>query len=281
MAVPSTNEKPVIIAEQDRKEAQIHAQEHEPEPVITTKKGVEVAEIHVEEHKHELVVPAEQEQREPQIQVGELDPNETRIDIEPTSAGDQQPDDTNDIVAEKVVEVIEKSDSGQQLNEDGNDDDQDKHKVHDNGNKELLQSSEEKPAAEINEEPQVEPCEIETTRAATEENEAPVAEPSSSVSEKKSTAVAELSTGMVKPDKKAIDEKGVESPTVMTFKKPAVMQGKKKESQMSNDVIEETRSKLLEKKKSKVRALVGAFETVMSLQDSEGQHGQNQENNST
>ncbi|URE18290.1 zinc finger, C3HC4 type, domain containing protein [Musa troglodytarum] len=277
MAVPSTNEKPVIIAEQDRKEAQILAQEHEPEPVIiTTEKGVEEAEIHVEEHKHELDVLTNQEQREPQIQVGkhesdsvvvaELDPNETRIDIEPTSTGDQQPDDTDDIVAEKVVEVIENYDSGQpehKLNEDGNDYDQDKHKVHDNGNKELLQSSEEKPAAEINEEPQVEPCEIETTRAATEENEASVAEPNSCVSEGKSTAMAELSTATVKLDKKVIDEKGVESPTVMTFKKPAVMQGKKKETQMSNNVIEETRSKLLEKKKSKVRALVGAFETVM------------------
>jgi hypothetical protein len=31
----------------------------------------------------------------------------------------------------------------------------------------------------------------------------------------------------------------------------------------SNDVLEETKSKLLEKKKSKVGALVGAFETVM------------------
>ena len=37
----------------------------------------------------------------------------------------------------------------------------------------------------------------------------------------------------------------------------------KKESQAYNDVIEETASKLLEKRKNKVKALVGAFETVI------------------
>lgn len=44
----------------------------------------------------------------------------------------------------------------------------------------------------------------------------------------------------------------------------------KKESQAYNDVIEETASKLVEKRKSRVKALVGAFETVISLQDPEG-----------
>ncbi|XP_031386345.1 uncharacterized protein LOC116199899 [Punica granatum] len=43
----------------------------------------------------------------------------------------------------------------------------------------------------------------------------------------------------------------------------------KKDSPVSNDVIEETASKLLEKRKNKVRALVGAFETVISLQEPE------------
>ena len=41
----------------------------------------------------------------------------------------------------------------------------------------------------------------------------------------------------------------------------------KKEVAAYNDVIEETVSKLLEKRKSKVKALVGAFETVISLQE--------------
>jgi hypothetical protein len=40
-------------------------------------------------------------------------------------------------------------------------------------------------------------------------------------------------------------------------------QPKKKEVARSNDVIEVTKSRLLEKRKSKVKALVGAFETVM------------------
>ncbi|CAA6671108.1 unnamed protein product [Spirodela intermedia] len=47
-------------------------------------------------------------------------------------------------------------------------------------------------------------------------------------------------------------------------------QGKKEVPPAYNDVIEETASKLAEKRKSKVLALVGAFETVISL-DSGGQ----------
>ncbi|GER39770.1 calmodulin-binding family protein [Striga asiatica] len=41
----------------------------------------------------------------------------------------------------------------------------------------------------------------------------------------------------------------------------------KKEITVSNDVIEETASKLREQRKNKVKALAGAFETVISLQD--------------
>ncbi|GAB4854545.1 hypothetical protein Ancab_023126 [Ancistrocladus abbreviatus] len=41
----------------------------------------------------------------------------------------------------------------------------------------------------------------------------------------------------------------------------------KKEAQAYNDVIEETASKLMENRKNKVRALAGAFETVISLQE--------------
>ncbi|KAL6994168.1 hypothetical protein U1Q18_012275, partial [Sarracenia purpurea var. burkii] len=44
------------------------------------------------------------------------------------------------------------------------------------------------------------------------------------------------------------------------------MQGKKDAQGLFNNVIEETASKLVESRKSKVKALVGAFETVISLQ---------------
>ncbi|PON68902.1 Calmodulin-binding domain [Parasponia andersonii] len=43
--------------------------------------------------------------------------------------------------------------------------------------------------------------------------------------------------------------------------------GKKEVQSLFNNVIEETASKLVESRKSKVKALVGAFETVISLQD--------------
>ncbi|ONM62917.1 hypothetical protein ZEAMMB73_Zm00001d000304 [Zea mays] len=40
-------------------------------------------------------------------------------------------------------------------------------------------------------------------------------------------------------------------------------QPRRREVARSNDVIEEARTKLLEKRRSKVKALVGAFETVI------------------
>ncbi|XP_057951671.1 uncharacterized protein LOC131146239 [Malania oleifera] len=46
------------------------------------------------------------------------------------------------------------------------------------------------------------------------------------------------------------------------------IQGKKDAQSLFNNVIEETANKLVVSKKSKVQALVGAFETVISLQDS-------------
>ncbi|KAL2240370.1 UNVERIFIED_CONTAM: hypothetical protein Sindi_0678200 [Sesamum indicum] len=46
------------------------------------------------------------------------------------------------------------------------------------------------------------------------------------------------------------------------------VQGKRDAQGLLNNVIEETASKLVESRKSKVKALVGAFETVISLQES-------------
>ncbi|XP_073010863.1 uncharacterized protein [Typha latifolia] len=58
--------------------------------------------------------------------------------------------------------------------------------------------------------------------------------------------------------------------TAAAAKKPEGVQGrKKKDAAKSNDVIEETKTKLMEKRKSKVLALVGAFETVMHLHEPE------------
>ncbi|XP_027082291.1 uncharacterized protein [Coffea arabica] len=49
--------------------------------------------------------------------------------------------------------------------------------------------------------------------------------------------------------------------------KPEVIQGKNDSAPLSNNVIEVTASKLREQRKNKVKALAGAFETVISLQD--------------
>ncbi|XXG71128.1 hypothetical protein AAC387_Pa07g0453 [Persea americana] len=65
----------------------------------------------------------------------------------------------------------------------------------------------------------------------------------------------------------------IEEPKRETEEKKPRRQGShgRRESQAYNDVIEETASKLVEERKSRVKALVGAFETVISF---EGQGGQ-------
>ncbi|XP_073159401.1 uncharacterized protein [Henckelia pumila] len=50
------------------------------------------------------------------------------------------------------------------------------------------------------------------------------------------------------------------------------VQGKKDDQLLFNNVIEETASKLVKSRKSKVKALVGAFETVISLQEKTPSH---------
>nr|GMD21742.1 microtubule-associated protein futsch-like [Ipomoea batatas] len=67
-------------------------------------------------------------------------------------------------------------------------------------------------------------------------------------------------------DEVSVEEKGDETMHDNNCKanKPAL---KRNESVVSNDVIEETASKLREQRKNKVKALAGAFETVISLQD--------------
>ncbi|KAF5203771.1 hypothetical protein FRX31_006642 [Thalictrum thalictroides] len=67
---------------------------------------------------------------------------------------------------------------------------------------------------------------------------------------------------------KQLDEKEVEDTGNLRikFKERKEEQGKK-ESPVYNDVIEETASKLVGKSRSKVKALVGAFETVIHLEN--------------
>lgn len=68
--------------------------------------------------------------------------------------------------------------------------------------------------------------------------------------------------------KTAVDnKKEAETGLVKVVLKHQEMETKKEEQVSLNNVIEETASKLVEKRKSKVKALVGAFETVISLQE--------------
>lgn len=64
------------------------------------------------------------------------------------------------------------------------------------------------------------------------------------------------------------DENGTSPSSEKVVLKHQDVQGKKDAQGLFNNVIEETASKLVESRKSKVKALVGAFETVISLQES-------------
>lgn len=61
---------------------------------------------------------------------------------------------------------------------------------------------------------------------------------------------------------------GASRAEVVVLRHQDVKDRKKNEQGLFNNVIEETASKLVEARKSKVKALVGAFETVISLQES-------------
>lgn len=85
--------------------------------------------------------------------------------------------------------------------------------------------------------------------------------------ETKSEVAENTEISSIKEEQKV--DGGVEESTTMSIssKRQVGLVGKK-ESQAYNDVIEETASKLLEKRKNKVKALVGAFETVIDKESS-------------
>ncbi|KAL0377577.1 UNVERIFIED_CONTAM: hypothetical protein Sradi_3063200 [Sesamum radiatum] len=68
--------------------------------------------------------------------------------------------------------------------------------------------------------------------------------------------------------KSGVSASGVQVSSGKVVLKHQDVQGKRDAQGLLNNVIEETASKLVESRKSKVKALVGAFETVISLQES-------------
>ncbi|KAL0343831.1 UNVERIFIED_CONTAM: hypothetical protein Sangu_1270500 [Sesamum angustifolium] len=67
--------------------------------------------------------------------------------------------------------------------------------------------------------------------------------------------------------KTGVSASGIEVSSGKVVLKHQDVQGKRDAQGLFNNVIEETASKLVESRKSKVKALVGAFETVISLQE--------------
>ena len=78
-------------------------------------------------------------------------------------------------------------------------------------------------------------------------------------------------SGQSKPDiakvADELDRAETEEAKTKAANRTEVNQSWRKEDPKNNEVIEETKSKLLEERKSRVKALVGAFETVMSFKE--------------
>ncbi|RRT61908.1 hypothetical protein B296_00009357 [Ensete ventricosum] len=220
----------------------------------------------------EPVVAAEQDEKvAPPAQVEEQEP------VSMPSQEDLISDEPMDIVEdEEVLEVTEQHEPSSREKAPPSTPDDDGNRGDHGGDEEqggaddaeLPQGSEAEPAAEITD------MELEEEISETVEQE-------DEAEEDINTPDAEPSTASAMPEKETAEDAGEAAPTVKTDKKPAVAQEGKKEMQMSNVVIEQTRSKLLEKQNSRVRALVGAFETVMALQDPGGQTGQHNHYNAT
>lgn len=68
-------------------------------------------------------------------------------------------------------------------------------------------------------------------------------------------------------DRAAETEEAITKAAALASSRTEAAQSWRKDDPKSNDVIEETKSKLLEERKSRVKALVGAFETVMSFKE--------------
>lgn len=115
---------------------------------------------------------------------------------------------------------------------------------------EIVEASEEKIDGEPNEESGVE-----------ESGEGVMEEEEESMNVEEKHVVVELE------DEKEEDEQVVKDESPVKQVISTAQSGNKKEAQDYNEVIEETASKLMENKRNKVRALAGAFETVISLQD--------------
>ncbi|XP_004245429.1 cell wall protein DAN4 [Solanum lycopersicum] len=112
----------------------------------------------------------------------------------------------------------------------------------------------------------------ETVINATEENQESKEEDEETNQEKETPIVEETESLSSKQVEVGVEETTEAEPVKNTNVASSkslhhVVQGKNNESVVSNNVIEETATKLREQRKNKVRALAGAFETVISRQD--------------
>jgi hypothetical protein len=78
---------------------------------------------------------------------------------------------------------------------------------------------------------------------------------------------SKLDTAKVADELDRVETEEARTKAAALANRAEVAQSWRKDDPKSNDVIEETKAKLLEERKSRVKALVGAFETVMSFKE--------------
>ncbi|PQM38338.1 micronuclear linker histone polyprotein [Prunus yedoensis var. nudiflora] len=230
----------------------------------------EVGMIESEEHEKVVLPDPKVEEKE------QVDDHGVSVEAEANGGEDEKlkPSDSSTVNAEELQETVEErnEESGNALVQEEKPADNEQHQGEDNQNK-LDESSEAQPEEGLaSEETKVEVKE-DKGKAISDKEDGVAVEESKNVEdmaldEKEGIALkeGEKADGGIEEAKAAEAAEAAEE-TVKPSQTSEGSQGGKKDSAPAyNDVIEETASKLLEKRKNKVKALVGAFETVIDYE---------------
>ncbi|XP_011077172.1 microtubule-associated protein RP/EB family member 1-like [Sesamum indicum] len=186
------------------------------------------------------------------------EPAEEQSFIQESSSKQQQSE-------EQSITEVNSSNAGESVADNPNDEAEQKEVEKEEGEGERASTKKDEAASgsEAHESKETEGLEVvdEKKQEAVQENK------QEAVEEKKEDAVEEKKQEVIEEKKQevVVEEKKQELHTPATKLRPGV-QGKK-DTAVSNDVIKETASKLREQRKNRVKALAGAFESVISLQE--------------
>ncbi|XP_073131925.1 uncharacterized protein [Henckelia pumila] len=223
----------------------------------TTKEQMRIPPEKVEVSDAHDVIQPEQNPKDQESPINEAKEEETKADVSVQVA--KEPIGNENTKAENIdhKDVDLKNDSRQDITLDVKTEDvsQVPEETFNNVNQELPEAS------NINE--------IDSSTNKTHENVAdnPTSEAEETNKEPEKTLVSDQKEAVGAESDEVHETKEKRETANHVAAKTQVVAKAKKESVVSNDVIEETASKLREQRKNKVKALAGAFETVISLQE--------------